>query len=152
VIMTGITTGLTIIGLRIALKETVLKRGGGLVKSLFEERLPDPYVKVDRFIGKKYATALELTYAIYQGGTIGTSREFCIERNNKVFSRDEIAAFGTPQDEFGGYTDKAAGEFQGKTDPYEPFEDLGGYNCRHFLSFVSDELAFTLRPDLRGRS
>lgn len=152
VIMTGITTGLTITGLRIALKETVLKRGGGLVKSLFEERLPDPYVKVDRFIGKKYATALELTYAIYQGGTIGTSRDFCIERNNKVFSRDEIAAFGTPQDEFGGYTDKSAGEFQGKTDPYEPFEDLGGYNCRHFLSYISDELAFTLRPELQGRS
>jgi len=152
VVMAAIGSGLTVTGLKIALQDVVLKRGGGLVKSLFEERLPDPYVKVDRFIGKKYATELKLNYAIYQGGRIGTSRDFCIERNDKVFSREEIMKFGTPQDKFGGYTDKAKGEFQGKNDPYDPFQDLGGYNCRHFYSYISDELAFTLRPELDGRS
>ena len=153
VVMAGIGTGLTITSLKIALKETIVQKSGGLIKSLFNERLPDPYVKVDRFIGKKYQVALKLNYAIYQGGTIGTSREFCIERNNKVFSREEIAKFGTSADKWDGYTDKAKGQFQGKSDPYDPFQDLGGYNCRHFYSWISDELAFTLRSELgSGRS
>lgn len=152
VVMAGIGTGLTITSLKIALKETIVSKSGGLIKSLFNERLPDPYVKVDRFIGKKYQVALKLNYAIYQGGTIGTSREFCIERNNKVFSREEIAKFGTSADKWGGYEDNN-GNFQGKTNPYEPFQDLGGYNCRHFLTYISDELAFTLRSELgSGRS
>lgn len=151
-VMTGIAAGLTITGLKIAIEEIVLRKGGGIVKQLFEKRLPEPYVTIDRFIGKKYAVALKLNYAVYQGGTIKTSRDFCIHRNNKVFSRDEIMKFGTPHDKFGGYTDKAAGEFQGKTDPYNPLEDLGGYNCRHSYDWISDELAFHLRPELRGRS
>lgn len=153
VVMAGIGTGLTITSLKIALKETIVSKSGGLIKSLFNERLPDPYVKVDRFIGKKYQVALKLNYAIYQGGTIGTSREFCIERNNKVFSREEIAKFGTSADKWDGYTDKSKGEFQGKSAIYDPFQDLGGYNCRHFYSWISDELAFTLRSELGdGRS
>ena len=151
-IMTAISTGLAITALKIILKQTITKQGGGLVKSLFNDRLPDPYVKVDRFIGQKYQVALKLNYAIYQGGTIGTSRDFCIERNNKVFSREEIAKFGTSADKWGGYEDNN-GNFQGKTNPYEPFQDLGGYNCRHFLTYISDELAFTLRSELgSGRS
>jgi len=32
---------------------------------------------------------------------------------------------------------------------YDPLVDRGGYNCRHQLSFISDELAFKLRPDLK---
>ena len=153
VVMAGIGTGLTITSMKIALKETIVSKSGGLIKSLFNERLPDPYVKVDRFIGKKYQVALKLNYAIYQGGTIGTSREFCIERNNKVFSREEIAKFGTSADKWDGYTDKSKGEFQGKSAIYDPFQDLGGYNCRHFYSWISDELAFTLRSELGdGRS
>ena len=146
-IMTAISTGLAVTALKIILKQTITKQGGGLVKSLFNERLPDPYVKVDRFIGKKYQVALKLNYAIYQGGTIGTSREFCIERNNKVFSREEIAKFGTSADKWGGYEDNN-GNFQGKTNPYDPFRDCGGFNCRHFWTFISDELAQQLRSEL----
>jgi hypothetical protein len=151
-IMASTGTGVTTTTLKVSIEDVVMRRGGGILKGLFEEKLPEPYVKVDNFIGKQYATALKLNYAIYQGGTIGTSREFCIERNNKVFSRDEIAKFGTREDKFDGYTDKANGEFQGKNANYDPFQDLGGYNCRHFYSYISDELAFTLRPELEGRS
>lgn len=152
VIMSSITAGLTITGLRIAVESLVLRKDGGLIKNLFEKTIPEPYVKIDRFIGKEYATALNLNFAVYQGGTIATSRDFCIERNNKVFSRDEIMKFGTSADKFGGYTDKAKGEFQGKNDPYNPLEDLGGFRCRHSYDWVSDELAYYLRPELKGRS
>jgi len=152
VIMSSITAGLTITGLRIAVENLVLRKDGGLIKNLFEKTIPEPYVKIDRFIGKEYATALELNFAIYQGGTIKTSRDFCIERNNKVFSREEIMRFGTSADKFDGYTDKAKGEFQGKNANYDPLQDLGGYNCRHSYDWVSDELAYYLRPELKGRS
>lgn len=151
-VLTSISAGLTVTGLKLAVEDLVLRRSGGLLKQLFDKTMPEPYVNIDRFIGKEYATELKLNYAIYQGGTIKTSRDFCIHRNNKVFSRDEIMKFGTPYDKFGGYTDKAAGEFQGKTDPYNPLEDLGGYNCRHSYDWISDELAFYLRPELKGRS
>lgn len=150
--MTAMSTGLTITAFKIAAKEVVLRQGGGLLKKLFEEKLPDPYVKIDRVIGNNYAVELKLNYAVYRGGTIGTSRDFCIERNNKVFSRNEIMKFGTPQDEWGGYDDKGTGEFQGKTDPYNPLIDLGGYNCRHSFNWISDELAFHLRSELKPTS
>lgn len=152
VFMGSIGAGLTITAFKIAVEHIVTKNKGGLIKDLFEQTLPDPYVKIDRFIGVTYSTELLLKYAKYQGGVIKTSRDFCIERNNKVFSMDEIRKFGTPQDEFGGYTDKGLGKFQGKTDPYNPIIDLGGYNCRHQLDPISDELAFYLRPDLNNQN
>lgn len=148
VFMGATSVGLTITAFKSTVTDLVAKKDGGLLKSFFEEKLPDPYVKLDRFIGGKYAVDLQLNYAIYQGGIIGTSRPFCIERNNKVFSRDEIMKFGTSADEFGGYDDKATGHFQGKPDPYNPFIDIGGFRCRHAFDWISDELAFHLRPEL----
>ena len=150
VVMAAISGGLTITALKIAVEEIVLRKDGGILKRLFEQKAPDPFAKIDRYVHNKYGVALKLNYAMYQGGTIRSSRPFCIERNNKVFSREEILRFGTPSDQFGGYDNKTTGDFQGKTDPYNPITDLGGYNCRHFLTFISDELAFTLRPDLAG--
>ncbi len=148
VVMSSIAGGLTITALKVVFKEIVLKREGGILKKLFREKLPDPYVRIDRFVGRSYAVGLDLNFAIYQGGIIKTSRPFCVERNNKVFSREEISRFGSAADQFGGYENKTTGDFQGKPQNYNPFTDLGGYNCRHQLDWISDELAFHLRPDL----
>ena len=150
VVMAAVSGGMTITALKVAVEEIVLRKDGGLIKKLFHEKAPDPFYKVDRYINTKYGVALKLNYAIYQGGQIKTSRPFCIHRNNKVFSRDEILRFGTPSDTFGGYENISTGDFQGKTDPYNPVTDLGGYNCRHHLHWISDELAYALRPDLKG--
>lgn len=121
----------------------------GVFEKHFLERLPSPFETFDRSAGQSYSTGLKLSYAIYQGGIIGGTRPFCRERNNKVFSRDEITKFGTSSDGFGGYTNKSQGEFQGKPNLYNPFTDLGGINCRHQLDWISDELAFSVRPELR---
>lgn len=120
----------------------------GVLERILGEKMPQPALKADREINVEVGQALQLNYAFYQGGEIQTTRPFCSERNNKVFSRDEIAKFGTPQDKYGGYTNKAAGEFQGKTKVYNPFLDLGGYNCRHSYDWISDELARNFRPEL----
>lgn len=120
----------------------------GVLERVMAEKLPQPALKADREINVEVGQALKLNFAFYQGGEIATTRPFCSERNNKVFSREEIAKFGTPQDKYGGYTNKSAGEFQGKTKVYNPFLDLGGYNCRHSYDWISDELARNFRPEL----
>jgi hypothetical protein len=32
---------------------------------------------------------------------------------------------------------------------YDPLVDRGGYNCRHQLGYISEELAYKLRPELK---
>lgn len=147
----------------IASEAVIMDLEGSLKSSLVDEGLLNRYLdntqitnihdRYDRQTTREYSTALGLDYAIYQGGQIRDSRDFCIERNGKVFTREEILLFGTPQDKYGGYTNKSAGEFKGKFKPstkvYDPETDLGGYNCRHHLGWITYELAVQLRPDLK---
>lgn len=117
----------------------------GLLEKHYGTHLYEVYQQYDREVGRLLAEKLGLKYAIYQGGLIKTSRPFCIARNDKVFTTDEISLFGTPKDKYGGYSNKAAGEFQGKPNVYNPFLDAGGINCRHNFDYVSNELGAILR-------
>ncbi len=94
------------------------------------------------------AKELGLQAYLYQGGLIKSSRLFCKKRDGKVFTDFEIARFGTVKDAYGGYTNKAEGVFSGKTEPYDPVVDLGGYGCRHGLSAIPNVLALRMRADL----
>lgn len=149
VIQKSILTGEPIRSLKQSI-DTALGMGNtsGILERNIVESLPSPALVSDRELNVQVSQHLELNFAFFQGGTIETTREFCDIRNNQVFSREEIAKFGTSADEYGGYTNKSAGEFQGKTKDYNPFVDLGGYNCRHSLDWISDELAKTFRPEL----
>lgn len=122
---------------------------GGLIRRWIDAKMPDAIDQFDRMAQYNVAEALGIRYAIYEGGIIETSREFCEVRNAGVFTEDEIKLFGTPDDKFGGYSNKPLGEFRGKyKNGYDPIRDLGGYNCRHFLIWITQDLAFRLRPDL----
>lgn len=109
----------------------------GTFKRFYRNYAYDVYSQADRLNSAQYSTRLGLNYAIYEGGLIETSREFCRERNGKVFSRDEILSFKL--------TEAAPPD-------YDPITDLGGYGCRHYLNWISDELAFMLRPDLKEKA
>lgn len=109
----------------------------------------DVYAEFDRALHYRNAMLMGLRSAIYEGGLIDTSREFCEVRNSKVFTIEEILNFGTKHDKFEGYTNKATGEFKGKNYNYNALLDAGGFNCRHFYSFISDELAMIIRPELK---
>lgn len=111
-------------------------QGKGLIESDIRSQSRDIFTKVDRSIGFRNSTSLKIRAAIYQGGIISTSRKFCKERNNKVFTFDEIRSF-------------ADLDWPEKPDIYDPFTDLGGYNCRHVLDYIPDALAIRLRPELR---
>lgn len=104
------------------------KKSEGVVFNHMRVNSFDAYAQYDRSVGLEYAKELELNYARYAGGLIDTSRPFCKDRNRKVFHRDEIASWANL-------------DFQGKPANYDPFRDLGGYNCRHILNWISDERA-----------
>ena len=82
--------------------------------------------QVDRATGKTYADDLKFEFAIYEGGLIETSREFCKKHNGNVYHISEIQKFN-PQ--------------VAKPPNYNPFVDCGGYSCRHTLNYIPTSLA-----------
>lgn len=106
----------------------------GALQKYYRNFVYDTFSQVDRTQQKMFADKLKMTYAIYEGGLIKTSREFCKKRNGKVFSSEEIEKFDPKE---------------AKPPNYNPFTDLGGYGCRHHLNWIPETLAFALRPDLR---
>lgn len=111
--------------------------GQGMLERHWRTNSFDLYMRIDRTANLVYADRLGLDYAIYSGSLEKDSRPFCIARVNKVFSRPEIKSWENLQ-------------FQGKPKVgYDPFVDCGGFNCRHHLSWISDEIAAHLRPELK---
>lgn len=110
------------------------KQQTGALKRYYRNFVYDTFSQVDRTNAKLFADRLALRFAIYEGGIIKTSREFCIDHNGKVFHYDEIAEFDITE---------------ARPPGYNPFTDLGGYGCRHHLNWIPDALAYALRPELR---
>jgi hypothetical protein len=119
----------------------------GLIGKLYREAA-DSFNQNDRQLQQLSAQRLGLSAYLYQGGLIATSRAFCKVRNGKVFLDWEVEAFGTKADAYGGYTNKTEGLFSGKSLPYDPFVDCGGWGCRHGLSAIPNLVAIRLRPEL----
>lgn len=100
-----------------------------LIHKYFNRWTTDIYSQYQRAAANEIRKDLGFTNAIYQGGLIETSRLFCIERNNKVFTEDEINSWSNL-------------DWKGKpATGYNPIIDCGGYNCRHRLDWVSDSFA-----------
>lgn len=135
---------------REGLRQLVLggdRQAEGLVSSLYREAADD-FSKNDRKLQSIAGERLGLTASLYQGGLIDSSRLFCVVRNGKVFLDSEIELFGTSKDAFGGYTNKKAGLFSGKTTPYTPEVDAGGHKCRHTYHRIPNLIALRMRPEL----
>jgi hypothetical protein len=113
------------------------KPGEGMLERYWATNSFDLFQRIDRTANLVYADKLGLNYAIYSGTLEEDSRPFCVTRVNKVFSRPEISKWSDLN-------------FQGKPKiGYDPFVDCGGFNCRHHLSWISDGVAFHLRPELK---
>lgn len=119
------------------------KTTGGLERQ-YQRYAYDVYQQYDAAYNQKLGNEFGFSYFIYQGGIIRDSREFCVEHNNKVYSIDETK-------DWCDWVSPTTGEkptymcYEG----YDPLIDRGGYNCRHALGWIGDELAFQLRPDLK---
>jgi hypothetical protein len=113
----------------------------------------DSYQQYDRAYGKTVADEFRMDYAIYQGGLIKDSRDFCKEHENKVFTRDEIADFDKwklPKDSTESPGPGEVPSYIANFPNYSPEIDCGGFNCRHQLSWITKSMAERLRPELKN--
>lgn len=131
--------------------------GPGALEKQYKRYAYDLYQQYDRAYNGSLASEFGMNYFLYQGGLIDDSRDFCAAHNNKVWHRDESADWDTWTPSKGeypaGYVIKAKNQYDIPSyldyPGYQPLIDAGGYNCRHSISWISDELAFDLRPELK---
>ena len=108
----------------------------GIVESHYYTHAHDSFAEYDRTVQNNFAAALDLNYAIYAGGEMKTTREFCIHRNGKVYNREEILSWNSL-------------DWQGKKEGNNILIDAGGYNCRHYFDWISWQLAKQLKPSIQ---
>ena len=130
--------GISLKELREQLQTLVVDKG--LAQKYYKRWTHDIYSQYERVAANEVRKSLNLTFAIYQGGLIRDSRSFCIQRNGKCFIEKEIIKWESLN-------------WIGKPESgYNAINDLGCYNCRHRLDWISDNLGWRLRPDLDPRN
>lgn len=107
----------------------------GLITSYHYRNGYDSLQSYSRELDVQFSEALNLNYAIYAGGEIKTTRSFCDERNGNVYNRETILSWNNL-------------EWQGKIPDGNILTDLGGYNCRHDLDWISYPLARRIEPNI----
>lgn len=133
------------------------EEGPGALEKQYQRYAYDLYQQYDRAYNGALADEFNMNYFIYQGGLIEDSRDFCAAHNNKVWTREEATEWinWTPsQGDYPlGYEIKQKDLYKHPSymdyPGYQPLVDFGGYRCRHGIGWISDELAYDLRPDLK---
>lgn len=100
----------------------------GLVEQHFNRFTRDIFVQFDRSVQLQMARELGLEHFIYAGTVMKNTRDFCEQRVNKVYTINEANKWQNEQ-------------WQGKIPSVDFYIQCGGYNCRHHLNFISEELA-----------
>ena len=107
----------------------------GALRNYWQNYAYDAYNQVREISNIEYANELNLKYFIYQGGTIKTSRDFCVKKNGRVFTTEQAKEWVNDPDLID----------QKHKATYSPLIDRGRYDCRHFIAYISDELALQLK-------
>ena len=109
----------------------------GLVSSYHYKNGFDEFQGYSRSLDEQYSKALKLNYAFYAGGKIKSTRDFCQERSGNLYNRETILSWNhTPAN------------WAGRKPDNNILIDMGGYNCRHDLDWISWELAQQLDPNM----
>ena len=109
----------------------------GLLENYHYRNGTDELQAYTRTLDEQFSKEAKLNYAIYAGGEIKTTRDFCDQRNGKVFNRETILSWNhTPAN------------WSGRKENNNILIDLGGYNCRHNLDWISYELAKRINPNI----
>lgn len=106
----------------------------GAMTKYYKQYTYDTFNQVDETINSYMADSLKLTYFIYSGTLIKTSRCFCRKRLHKVFNVKDTEQW---------VHDKSLPV----TPNYNPLIDRGSYNCRHNIRYISDEMAIEMGYD-----
>lgn len=131
----------------------------GAFSSFYRNYAFDTYAKIDRLNGALYAEKLKLKYFIYQGTKRKGSRYFCLKRKGQVFTTEEaeewkklIGKTLEVPGERKKFIKVQAGPIVEDPASYNPVIDMGGIGCVDIASFISEEVAFYMRPDLRNKA
>lgn len=124
----AITQGQTWGEFRTGITNFVTGTETGIVENHMKTNAFDTFNQMDRTMQFEMSTSLGLDYFLYSEGLKETSRQFCKDRVGKAFTRAEVLKW-------------ADLEFQGKPkENYDPFIDVGGYNCEHQLDAVTKDV------------
>jgi len=94
----------------------------------------------DRSYSAAVNAELGIEWFEYLGGEIDTTRPFCANRENGIYHRGEIEAWGDGKNS-AGINDIRDGSWAGRiegTDSKSIFTFLGGWSCRHYLIPIPD--------------
>jgi len=135
----GIISGQNVTQLKSVLTEQIKGKENkfGLLENYHYRNGTDELQKYTRELDQQFSEAAELNYAIYAGGEIKTTRDFCDQRNGKVFNRETVLSWNT-----------TPANWSGRKEDNNILVDLGGYNCRHNLDWISYELAKRIDPNI----
>ena len=103
------------------------KETDGTLQRYFRSYVYDTFSGVQRAYDNYVAEQAGLNYFVYAGTVIESTREFCEDNLNQVFHRDILDEWETQ-------------DWKGKNKDLPVKIALGGYNCRHRLNWIPDEL------------
>jgi hypothetical protein len=101
----------------------------GRLERATRQIVSDTFALSDRAVTNTVAEQLGLTWYLYVGGLLDTTRPFCKARNGKYFRKEEVQSWAT----LGDWAGRMAG-----TDEKTIFVTAGGYNCQHSILPVSE--------------
>jgi len=107
----------------------------GVLQRYVETKAHDAFFAQSQMQENFFAQELELTYFVYEGTEIKTTREFCSERVNNVYSREDAEEWNTM-------------DWAGKIPDVDFFIQRGGYNCRHFIRWIPEDVAAEIQPEI----
>lgn len=121
-----------------------IKDSGGL-QQYYRNNAYDTMHQVDRLTQQEFASGLGLTYFVYTGGLIATSRPFCIHYNGRILNTKEFSQLER--------SDLPPNQQQGiPEEDWKPLLELGGYGCRHSMDFVADSFADNFKAEYNKKA
>jgi len=98
------------------------------LSSVAHQKMADALMMALRLTDRDIAVEENFDYALYFGTRLETSRDFCIARKGKIFSKKTIQSWNDQ-------------DWKGKIIGSDVLISLGGYNCVDSLMWVSKEVA-----------
>lgn len=150
ILLSGILANKTVDSLTKEMQTAIV--GTDTISGITEKQLNnlvfDAYHQFDRSTSSTRAEKIGLFSAVYENNIILDSRCFCRNRFNRIWTVDEIRkwkASTNPKKTKSGKNCLAI--FTSAN--YDPFIQLGGFNCRHYLRYITSAQAIRRRPELK---